>query len=222
MKKNIAPIATATINNATDLVALIANAKNGGQFATITAETPIAFNQFPNADYCAKMGIVMPTKKAEKEQYRFNGLPYTKRFKVAFHFDEDYDNALAKAGFTRSENGPRYTKDHFGTIAVGIPSTNNICLVYLNGAYEFDGIYLNGEKIEDAETLAYIEGYKQTKKVDPNAPQYRNVGIKNVRSIKFGRKDIAVKVAEISQEEYESIKATYCKPSEEVAVAEVA
>ena len=194
------------ITKVADLIGIIRTAKNGGQFATIVGEHATKFNQFPNEEYCNAKGITLASGKGSKalnEPFRFGGEPFTYRFKVLFHWGQDYDRTLAKMGLERSENGANKPIDHFGGIAIGYPTTNNICLVYMQGDYDGDGYYLNGVKVEDAETLAYIRGYKSTSK--PNPVEYRTIGVRNVRTIAVGGETYEVSIGEITPSEYKAL-----------------
>lgn len=189
-----------------DLISIVRTAKAGGQFATIECETTPKFNQFPNADYCTAKGITLASGKGSKalnEQHRFGGEDFRYRFKVAFHFGQDYDKTLEKAGLSRSEDGANKQIDHFGGIAIGYPSTNNVCLVYMQAGYTTDGYYLDGKKVEDTETLAYIAGYKSVSK--PQAVEYRTVGVRNVRFLSFGGETYEVAISDITPSEYNAL-----------------
>lgn len=194
------------ITKVADLIGIIRTAKNGGQFATIVGEHTTKFNQFPNEEYCNAKGITLAVGKGSKalnEPYRFGGEQFTDRFKVLFHWGQDYDRTLEKMGLQRSEQGANKPIDHFGGIAIGYPTTSNICLVYMQGNYTFDGYYLNGEKVTDAETLAYIAGYKSATK--PNPVEYRTIGVRNVRTITVGGETYEVAIGEITPSEYKAL-----------------
>lgn len=189
-----------------ELISIVRTAKAGGQFATITGEHTTKFNQFPNENYCKAKGITLASGKGSKalnEPFRFNGLPYTDRFKVEFHWGQDYDRTLAKAGGERSEQGANKPIDHFGGIAIGYPTTKNVCLVYMDGDYTWYGYYLNGEKVTDAETLAYIAGYKSASK--PQLVEYRTLGYRNIRTVTVGKETYEVCLSEITESEYDAL-----------------
>lgn len=194
------------ITKVADLISAVRTAKCGGQFATILCETTPKFNAFPNEDYCTANGITLASGKGSKalnEPYRFGGEDFRYRFKVVFHFGQDYDKTLEKAGLSRSEEGANKAIDHFGGIAIGYPTTNNVCLVYMQADYSVDGYYLNGNKVEDNKTLDYIKGYKSTSK--PQAVEYRTVGVRNVRTISFGGETYVVDINDIPPTEYEAL-----------------
>jgi hypothetical protein len=194
------------ITKVADLISIVRTAKAQGQFATIDGAHATKFNQFPNEDYCKAMGITLASGKGSKainEPFRFGGEPFTFRFKVVFHFGQDYDRTLAKAGLTRSDEGANKAIDHFGGIAIGYPSTNNVCLVYMQADYVADGYYLDGKKVEDPETLAYIAGYKATSK--PQAVEYRTIGVRNISRIAVAGEIYEVEISEISPEEYNAL-----------------
>jgi len=195
------------ITSVADLIGIIRTAYAGGQFATIEGEVIPKFNQFPNEEYCNAKGITLASGKGSKalnEKHRFNGLPYTNRFKVQFNWDKNYDKALAKVGGQRSEDGANKTIDHFGSIAIGYPTTLNVCLTYMPNWYIADGYYLNGEKVEDAETLAYIKGYKSVSK--PSLVEYRTIGYRYVRSVAVNGKTYKVEIPNaLTQSEYDAL-----------------
>jgi hypothetical protein len=122
---------------------------------------------------------------------------------VVFHFGQDYDKTLAKLGGERSENGANKPIDHFGGIAIGYPTTNNVCLVYMQGDYIGDGYYLNGVKVEDAETLAYIKGYKSASK--PQLVEYRTIGVRNIRRVAVNGDAYEVEISDITPTEYDAL-----------------
>lgn len=192
------------ITKVADLISALRTAKNGGQFATICGTHATKFNQFPNEDYCKVKGITLASGKGSKalnEPFRFNGMTADYRFKVEFHFGQDYDRTLEKLGLCRSENGSHNEVVHFGGIAIGYPTTDNICLVYMQGNYKGIGYFdCDGKEITDAETLAYIKGYKSISK--PNAIEYRTLGVRNVKSITFGGKTYEVEIGTITHEEF--------------------
>ena len=194
------------ITKVADLISAVRTAKCGGQFATLDCETTPKFNAFPNEEYCKAHNITLASGKGSKalnEPHRFGGEDFRYRFKVAFHFGQDYDKTLEKAGLSRSEDGANKAIDHFGGIAIGYPSTNNVCIVYMQAGYTTDGYYLNGKKVEDTETLAYIAGYKSVSK--PQAVEYRTVGVRNVRAISFGGETYEVAISDITPTEYEAL-----------------
>ena len=194
------------ITKVADLIGIVRTAKAGGQFAAIYGEHSTKFNQFPNADYCNAKGITLASGKGSKalnEPFRFGGEPFKFRFNVVFHFGQDYDRTLAKLGGERSENGANKPIDHFGGIAIGYPTTHNVCLVYMQGDYNADGYYLNGKRIEDAETLAYIKGYKSESK--PQLVEYRTLGVRNINKVAVGSKTYEVEISEVTPEEYDAL-----------------
>lgn len=194
------------ITKVADLISIVRTAKAGGQFATIEGEHTTKFNQFPNEDYCKAKGITLASGKGSKalnEQYRFGGEDYKFRFKVAFHFGQDYDKTLEKAGLSRSEEGANKPIDHFGGIAIGYPTTNNVCLVYMQADYTADGYYLNGKKVEDTETLEYIKGYKSISK--PQAVEYRTIGVRNIRRVAVAGETYEVEISDITPTEYDAL-----------------
>ena len=189
-----------------DLISIVRTAKANGQFATIEGEHNTKFNQFPNEDYCNEKGITLASGKGSKvlnEPFRFNGLPYTYRFKVQFHFGQDYDRTLSALGGERSENGANKPIDHFGGIAIGYPTTNNVCLVYMQGDYKGIGYFLNGNEVTDAETLAYIKGYKSVSK--PQLVEYRTIGVRNIRRVAVAGETYEVAISEITPTEYDAL-----------------
>ena len=194
------------ITTVADLIGIVRTAKAGGRFATIEGEHSTKFNQFPNEDYCKAKGITLASGKGSKvanEPYRFNGLPYTYRFVVSFHWGQDYDRTLEKMGGQRSEDGANKPNDHFGGIAIGYPTTTNVCLVYMQGDYKGDGYYLNGEKVEDKETLDYIKGYKSTNK--PQLVEYRTIGFRNIRRVAVDNEVYEVEIPNLTPTEYDAI-----------------
>lgn len=196
------------ITSVADLIGIIRTAHAGGQFATIEGEHNPKFNVMPNEDYCKAHNITLASGKGSKainEPYRFNGLPYTYRFKVAFHFDQDYDRTLAKMGLSRSADGSTATIDHFGGPIKGFPNTLNICFEYMQGNYSGDGYYLNGKRIEDTETLDYIKGYKSVSK-SVNPTEYRNIGYRNIRFVNVAGETYKVEIPNtLTQSEYDAL-----------------
>ena len=194
------------ITKVADLISIVRTAKAGGQFATIEGEHATKFNQFPNEEYCNAKGIALASGKGSKvlnEPFRFNGLPYTYRFKVTFHWGQDYDRTLANLGGERSEQGANKPIDHFGGIAIGDPTTHNICLVYMQGDYIGDGYYLNGNKVTDEDTLAYIKGYKSASK--PQLVEYRTIGVRNIRRVAVNGDAYEVEISDITPTEYDAL-----------------
>lgn len=199
------------INNVADLIATLRTAKNGGQFATLMGEHATKFNQFPNDEYCSAKGITLASGKGSKalnEPFRFNGMSANYRFSVQFHFGQDYDRTLDKLGLCRSENGSRNEIDHFGGIAMGYPSTNNVCIIYMQGNYNGIGYFdKNGKEITDTDTLTYIKGYKSVSK--PNGIEYRTIGVRNVKSLTFGGTTYKVEIDTITPEDYDALKTLF-------------
>lgn len=214
-------IITAIITTATDLLNIITKAKNGGQFATIYGETNRETNQFPNQEYCDRKGITLASGKGSKalnEPYRYGGERITRRFSVTFHFDQNYDRTLADAGFSRSEEST--CKDiHLGTIAVAKPTTQNICLVYMQGSYN-SGEYRIDGRIPTEEEMAYIKGYLRVKAPNPKdqAIGYRTIGVRYITEIAFGGCRYKVNIPEISEGEYKAIIGQYRPELAEVDV----
>lgn len=195
------------ITKVADLISIVHIAKAGGQFATISGEHNTKFNAFPNEEYCKAKGITLASGKGSKalnEPFRFGGEDFKFRFKVAFHFGQDYDRTLAKLGLERSENGANKPIDHFGGIAIGYPTTNNICLVYMEGNYKGEGYYLDGKKVEDNETLDYIKGYKSTSN-STQAVEYRTLGVRNIRTLAVAGEVYEVEISEISPKDYDAV-----------------
>lgn len=199
------------INNVADLIAILRTAKNGGQFATLYGEHATKFNVFPNDEFCSANGITLASGKGSKalnEPFRFNGMTANYRFSVQFHFGQDYDRTLEKLGLCRSENGSANETDHFGGIAMGYPTTNNVCIIYMQGNYNGIGYFdENGNEITNAETLAYIKGYKSASK--PNAVEYRTIGVRNVKALVFGGVTYKVQIDSISPDDYKMLKANF-------------
>lgn len=195
------------ITKVADLIGLVRTAKAGGKFTCIYGEHATKFNQFPNADYCTAKGITLASGKGSKalnEPFRFGGEPFKFRFNVVFHFGQDYDRTLAKAGGERSVQGANKPIDYFGGIAIGFPTTNNVCLVYMDGDYNPDGYYLDGKKVEDAETLAYIKGYKSTSNT-PQLVEYRTLGVRNINKLQIEGKTYEVAISDITPDEYDAL-----------------
>lgn len=194
------------ITKVADLISIVRTAKAGGQFASISGEHITKFNQFPNEDYCKAKGITLASGKGSKalnEPFRFGGEDFRYRFKVVFHFGQDYDRTLAKLGASRSADGANKPIDHFGGIAMGYPTTHNVCLIYMEGDYVGDGYYLDGKKVEDAETLAYIKGYKSVSK--PQEVEYRTIGVRNIRSVAVEGETYEVEISDITPTEYDAL-----------------
>lgn len=207
------------ITSVTALVKELANAKSAGQFATIEGEHTTKFNQFPNEDYCLANGIKLASGKGSKalnEPYRFNGTPYTYRFKVLFHFGQDYERTLAKLGLTKSENGNRNEIVHFGTIAMGYPTTHNVCLIYMEGNYSGQGYYKDNTLVTDETELAYIKGYKSVSK--PTEISYRTLGVRNVRRLAYGGKVFEVEITDITPQDFDTLCSLYTKKVESTAL----
>lgn len=195
------------ITKVADLIGIIRTAKAGGQFATIDGAHTTKFNQFPNEDYCKEHNITLASGKGSKvanEPHRYDGREFSYRFKVLFHFGQDYDRTLEKAGLQRSEQGANKPIDHFGGIAIGYPTTNNICLVYMQGDYSGEGYFdANGKKVEDKETLDYIKGYKSTSK--PQVVEYRTIGVRNISKVAVAGETYEVAIADITPAEYDAL-----------------
>ena len=203
------------ITKVADLISIVRTAKAGGQFATIEGEHNTKFNAFPNEEYCKAKGITLASGKGSKalnEPFRFGGEDFKFRFKVAFHFGQDYDRTLAKLGLERSENGANKPIDHFGGIAIGYPTTNNICLVYMEGNYDGDGYYLDGKKVEDKETLDYIKGYKSTS--TPQSVEYRTLGVRNIRTLAVAGEKYEVEISDITPKDYNAVAVLFGEKSD--------
>ena len=208
------------ITKVAELISAVRTAKCGGQFATIVCETTPKFNVFPNADYCTANGITLASGKGSKalnEPYRFGGEDFRYRFSLQFHFDQDYKKTLERKGGSLSEDGGNTPKDFFGSIAVGHPSTYNVCLRYMDANYFVDGYYLDGRKIEDTETLDYIKGYKSVR-TSQSLVEYREIGVRNVRSLSFGGETYEVAISDITPKEYDALcvafDATHYEPKD--------
>ena len=203
MEKNITKVA--------DLISIVRTAKIGGQYASILGTHETKFNVFPNKEYCTAKGITLASGKGSKalnEPYRFNGMTAISQFKVVFHFGQDYDRTLDKVGATRSANGSVNEIDHFGGIAMGYPSTHNVCLIYMEADRYFLGYYdADGKQITDADTLAYIKGYKSNNK--PNAVEYRTLGVRNIKSLTCGGCTYKVDIKDITPKDYDAISTLF-------------
>lgn len=195
------------ITKVADLISAVRTAKScRGQFATLVCETTPKFNQFPNEDYCKEHNITLASGKGSKalnEPFRFGGEDFRYRFSLQFHFDQDYKKTLERKGGSLSEDGANVEIDYFGGIAVGFPSTHNVCIEYMDADYKESGYYLNGKKVEDAETLAYIKGYKSVSKAQ--VVKFRRVGVRNVRSLSFGGETYEVAISDITPTEYDAL-----------------
>ena len=69
--------------------------------------------------------------------------------------------------------------------------------------YTADGYYLNGKKVEDDETLAYIKGYKTVTK--PQEIEYRTIGVRNIRRVAVAGEIYEVEISDITPDEYNAL-----------------
>lgn len=154
-----------------DLIAILAAAKAGGQFVTIYAETDVKLNKFP-------------TDGSEKIRIDSNFVP-RHAFSVTFNFAEDYEKAMAKAMGVDSYEAHDSNRRHLiKNVVVEYISTGNKCLIYIVKNYKNLGYSLNGREMT-AEEIAYMDRYKSKSK-DSGLVPYRNVGLKNVKRIAIG------------------------------------
>jgi len=152
------------------MVEILKAAKLGGQFVTLYAEVGIKLNKYP-------------TDGSEKIHISELGFNPTNRYHVNYQFGIDYERAMSKA------LGEDYTKGGNDNIETLIPnllmrykSTNNPCIIYINGTNYADGKFNNG--------LPYTEKDEQTEKRYTSkasktyAPvEYRTVSVRNVTRI---------------------------------------
>lgn len=157
-----------SINSVAEMEAIMRNAKCGGQFVTITAETPIKLNKFPTDG----------RKRCEEDRINFTA---TNRFRVKFNFGKDYDKAMsALLGYDYKATDSN--REHIvPNVMMRYISTGNTCLIYMPNEYEPMGTFFNGHEAS-AEEKARIALYKSNSTNNSPMP-YRTVGVRNVTKV---------------------------------------
>lgn len=158
-----------TINSISEMESIMRNAHCGGQFVTITAETPLKLNQFPTDG----------RKRSEEDRINFTA---TKVFRVKFNFGKDYDKAMsALLGYDYKATDSN--REHIvPNVMMRYISTGNTCLIYMPNEYEPMGTFFNGHEAS-AEELARIDLYKSKGNKNNSPLPYRTVGVRNVTKV---------------------------------------
>ncbi|MCQ2388019.1 MAG: hypothetical protein MJ066_06230 [Clostridia bacterium] len=162
---------TITLTTIADIVSVFANAKNGGQFATIEGASEIKLNKFP-------------TDNSERIRIK-DGFQPMAEFTIQFHFGADYERAMAKAmgvaDYTASDSNRKHLVPN---LVMQYLSTGNVCVIYMPTNKVSKGITLNGKPISE-EDKAYMEHYKAPKRGSAMV-EYRTISVKNIKRITFG------------------------------------
>lgn len=150
-----------------ELVEILKTAKIGGQKVTLYAEVAIKLNKYP-------------TDGSERVHISELGFNPTNRYHVNYNFGTDYEKAMSKA------LGEDYTKGGNENIETLIPnllmrykSTNNPCLIYINGDNYPDGKFNNGVAYTEADE-ATEKRYTSKANKSYTPVDYRTVSVKNV------------------------------------------
>ena len=155
------------VTSLNDLIVLMANAAQRGEYATLYAETPISLLKYP-------------TDGSEKIHISELGFNPTSRYHVTYHFGEDYEKAMSKA---LGEDYTKSAKKNVQTLISGILmryiSTNNVCFIYMKGTNVSDGKFNNGNPYTPADEETE-KRYTSTAAKGSNPVDYRTVSVKNV------------------------------------------
>ena len=158
------------VTSLSDLISLMANAANKGEYVTLYAESSIS-------------GLLMfPTDGSEKiHRVKELGFNPTTRYHVTYHFGEDYEKAMSKA---LGEDYKKSSKENIQTLISGIMmryrSTNNPCFIYMKGDYVSEGKFNNGNPYTAADEATEKRYTSLAPKKDSNPVEYRTLGVKNV------------------------------------------
>jgi len=159
-----------TIKSIEQLIEVMNNAKNGGQFATIIGESEIRLNKFP-------------TDGSERVRIADGFIPKSV-FSVEYHFGADYEKKMAKVlGVSEYEAHDANRVHIVPNLIMQYVSTGTICLIYMPSGYKKIDTTLNGVSMS-AEEIAYMKRYQP--KASASVVEYRTLNVMNVREIHFG------------------------------------
>ena len=158
---------TNVITTIEDLQSILETAKCGGQFVSISGESPV--------------NLLKKANDGSKERIKDNFAPVT-RFSVTFHFGEDYEKKMSKLLGEDYKASDANRVHLVKNVLMQYISTGNTCIIYMPSNYTKSGIYLNGNPISD-EDKAYMERFKSLAKPSVAIVDYRTLSVKNVKAI---------------------------------------
>ena len=194
-----------TVSRLTQFLTLMASAKAGGQFASITYEVKMRkLNKYPKVvrdDNGNLVPDVNGTTMSRAEMKAHPELAFafenvTKQGLVSFHFNADYEKAMAKALGIDSYDADDSNRFHLlASVAMMYLSTKNICAIAMPQSSRTLGIFVDGNAASD-EQISYIEPYKQpdTNSVVP----YITIGLQNVIKMNVNNTEYSVNITDWS------------------------
>ena len=179
-----------TITTISDLVNVLTTAKNGGQIATVIAETPVTLRKNPT-DGAWWLGRID------------DAFTPTSIYRIGYNFGESYERMMEKAlGEEYVRKGMSYPQNVLiPNLLAYNPTTGNYVLKFLVNDREFYGYRLNGRPLTEDE-MAYMQHYKPIKKDQPIGKPTRTICVQNVRELHFGNEVYKI---EISAEELKKV-----------------
>lgn len=181
---------TQTITTIAALVAILSRATScKGQYATVTASTPIDLYKREGGSRSKTAEAIDPNFCPRSE------------FKVKWHLGEDYERAMSAAlGTTYKKGADSNRETIYGGILMRYKSTNNVCLIYLKGDREYLGTTLNGKALTEEEE-AYLARFRKTNNGAGNPVDYRTLSVVNIKRIAFGGEvyDVAINTTPIAE-----------------------
>lgn len=199
MKKNLVLVSTLI-----QFINLMAAAKAGGQYASITYEVKMRkLNKYPKV-VRGENGTLIPdavngTTMSRAEMKAHPELAFelenvTKQGLVSYHFNADYEKAMAKALGIESYDADDSNRFHLlASVAMMYLSTKNICAIAMPESSRTLGIFVDGIAASD-EQIAYIEPYKQPK-TETTVP-YITVGLQNIIKMNVNNTEYAVNITD--------------------------
>ena len=150
-----------------ELIAIMASAKAGGRYVTLTGHSDVNLNKFPT-DGSARVRIDDAFKPVSN-------------FKIKFHFGEDYEKKMS-AILGCDYHASDANREHLvKNVVMRYKSTGTICLIYMGENKTYLGTTLNGNELTDEET-EYMNHYK-SKSTSNSAVNYRTISVNNVDTI---------------------------------------
>lgn len=173
-----------TIKNVQELIAVLTEAKRGGQFVTAYFETKVS-------------GLLVNPTDGSNVGKRNKDFNPKKRSSVQYHFAQDYEKAMAKALGIKEYEAEDSNREHLvKNVLVRYKSTNNICLIAMPTNIKKLGYTLNGESLTP-EQVEYMNHYWSKAERKPQAVEYRTIGVMNIYQLAIGGEVYQVKISSL-------------------------
>lgn len=157
-----------TIKTIEEFATILANAKCGGQFVTLTARKAVKLNKYP-------------TDGSEKIRINDDFVPM-EEYTVEYHFGADYEKAMAKALGIKEYDAHDANRFHIvPSVLMAFKSTKNVCAIYMPSKYRGERkVTLNGRELSSVEK-DYMRRY--TPKHTDSVVEYRNLSLSNIKRL---------------------------------------